>query len=95
MDTDDRVEFLRGFAQRDPVFATFQSPSYSNAAFEVLAHALEKITGRDFKTLIDEALFKPLNLSRTSYNQPDDSLGIIPGNRTTTFWNFDLGELWP
>ncbi|KAG4432061.1 hypothetical protein IFR05_012456 [Cadophora sp. M221] len=84
-----------GFASRSPVFPTFQTPVYSNAAFQIFALALSRITGKDFKTLMDEALFKPLNLSRTSYTKPDDSLGVIPGNATTTFWNFDMGSVWP
>ncbi|KAH9205052.1 beta-lactamase/transpeptidase-like protein [Leptodontidium sp. 2 PMI_412] len=84
-----------GFASRSPVFPTFQTPVYSNAAFQIFSLALSRITGKDFKTLMDEALFKPLNLSRTSYTKPDDSLGVIPGNATTTFWNFEMGGVWP
>ena len=87
--------FLKGFASRHPVFPTFQTPVYSNAAFELLAIALSRITGKDFKTLFDEALIKPLHLSRTSYDKPDHSLGVIPGNVTTTFWDFDMGGVWP
>jgi CubicO group peptidase (beta-lactamase class C family) len=80
---------------RDPVFAAFQTPIYSNSAFQLLAYALESITGKDFGVLMEEGLFKPLNLSQTSYSQPDDSLGVILGNRTTTYWDSDLGDLWP
>ncbi|PVH79027.1 beta-lactamase/transpeptidase-like protein [Cadophora sp. DSE1049] len=88
-------EFLKGFASRHPVFPPFQTPVYSNSAFEILAIALSRIAGKDFKTLFDEALIKPFNLSRTSYDKPDDSLGVIPGNVTTTFWDFDMGGVWP
>ncbi|KAH7348865.1 beta-lactamase/transpeptidase-like protein [Rhexocercosporidium sp. MPI-PUGE-AT-0058] len=88
-------EFLKGFASRDPIFPTFQTPIYSNSAFQILALALARITGRDFKTIVDEELFRPLNLSRTSYEKPDDSLGVIPGDANTTFWNFEIGSVWP
>ena len=89
------TEFLKGFASRHPVFPTFQTPIYSNSAFELLAIALSRIAGKDFKALFDEALIKPLNLSRTSYEKPNDSLGVIPGNVTTTFWDFEMGGVWP
>lgn len=89
------ADFLRGIALRDPVFPAFQTPVYSNAAFQLLSYALETITGQNFKTLTEEFLIKPLNLSRTSYTKPNDSLGIIPGNKTLTYWDFDLGDSWP
>ncbi|KAG9233380.1 beta-lactamase/transpeptidase-like protein [Amylocarpus encephaloides] len=90
-----RKDFLRGFASRDPVFPTFQTPVYSNGAFQILAYALQTITGKEFGMLMEEGLFHPLGLSHTSYIQPNASLGVIPGNQTTTFWNYELGELWP
>jgi hypothetical protein len=89
------IDFLKGFANRDPIFATFQTPVYSNSAFQILSYALESITGQDFGTLMEDGLFKPLNLSNTSYTQPDDSLGVIVGNKTSTYWDSNLGDLWP
>lgn len=44
---------------------------------------------------MDDILFKPLKLTHTSYVLPKDSLGVIPGDKNTTYWNFELGELWP
>ncbi|KAH8646036.1 beta-lactamase/transpeptidase-like protein [Tricladium varicosporioides] len=90
-----RQDFLRGFARRDPVFATFQTPVYSNGAFQVLAYALERIAGKPIGNLMDDILFKPLKLAHTSYVLPKDSFGVIPGEKNTTYWNFELGELWP
>jgi CubicO group peptidase (beta-lactamase class C family) len=89
------TDFLKGVASRDPVFSSFQTPVYSNSAFQILSYALENITGKDFGTLMEQGIFEPLNLSHTSYMKPDDSLGVIPGDKTSTHWDTDLGELWP
>ncbi|KAF4629589.1 hypothetical protein G7Y89_g8558 [Cudoniella acicularis] len=90
-----KVYFLKGIALRDPVVATFQTPIYSNAAFQILSYALEQISGEDFSSIFHNTLIEPLNLSHTSYNKPNDSLGVVPGDETATFWNYDLGDLWP
>ncbi|KAL2064611.1 hypothetical protein VTL71DRAFT_3748 [Oculimacula yallundae] len=88
-------EFLKGFAARSPTFPTFQTPVYSNSAFQIFAIVLSRIAGQDFKTLMNENMIKALNLTRTSNVKPDDTLGVIPGNITTTSWNYELGGVWP
>jgi CubicO group peptidase (beta-lactamase class C family) len=76
-----------------PAFAPATSPAYSNAAYEVLSFALEKITGKTFETMFEESIVDRLNLSSTSLGQPNTtSGGIIPVNETASEWNYNLGD---
>ena len=72
------------------------TPAYSNNGFELLGLALEKITGRDMKTLFTESIVEALGLQRTSFTVPSsDQNGVIPGNVSSSGWNADLGSLNP
>jgi CubicO group peptidase (beta-lactamase class C family) len=78
-----------------PAFATAETPAYSNIAFQILAYALETITGKDYQTSLQDKLLKPLNLTHTFYTTPNESIGVIPGNSTNTGWINNLGEESP
>ncbi|OJJ43562.1 hypothetical protein ASPZODRAFT_19286 [Penicilliopsis zonata CBS 506.65] len=92
----NRTEFLDGFRNEPPSYAPASYPAYSNGAYELLAFALVRITGKPFEELFDEALVQPLGLNSTFYSMPNDTdIGIIPGNQTTSGWNFDLGSGTP
>ena len=86
-----RVQFFAGFTERHPVYAPATAPIYSNAAYQILSYALENITGVDFPTMVENSLFKPLNLSAgTSWTLPaSNSNGIIPEGAA---WTIDLGD---
>ena len=43
---------------------------YSNASYSLLAHILEKVTGRDYETFLYEHLFKPAGMTDTGYLRP-------------------------
>ncbi|XDG09870.1 hypothetical protein ABKA04_009485 [Annulohypoxylon sp. FPYF3050] len=90
--TCDRAQFFQGIGLFYPSLAPFQTPAYSNVAFQLLGYALETITGRTFQTLLDETVIKPLGLNNTFLRAPEDSRGIIPGDHDTTGWAFDIGE---
>ena len=79
-------------ARFDPAFAPFATPAYSNIAYQILAYALEAITGKVFEDMITDSVFYELGLSHTFYNAPDASLGIIPGTAESTNWYYSLGE---
>ena len=66
------------------------TPVYSNAAFEVLAYALEGMTGQSFPDMFEKDLIKPLHLARSSYGKPKDKHGIIPDRPADMWWSFDL-----
>ncbi|PYI28273.1 beta-lactamase/transpeptidase-like protein [Aspergillus indologenus CBS 114.80] len=91
----DRKRFFDGFLKRHPVVPTASTPTYSNAAFQILGYALEAMTGQSYQTLLSRDLIRPLNLTRSSYNKPADRLGVIPGDVETTWWTYSLGDETP
>ncbi|KAI0844382.1 beta-lactamase/transpeptidase-like protein [Daldinia vernicosa] len=90
--TCDRAQFFNGISLFYPSLAPFQTPAYSNVAFQLLGYALETITGKTFQTLMEESVIKPLGLNNTFLTAPDDSRGVIPGDHYETGWAFDIGE---
>jgi hypothetical protein len=52
---------------------------------------METITGKNFTDSLTESVVYPLGLTRTFYNTPDPSIGVIPGNLAKTEWAYDLG----
>ncbi|KIN00494.1 hypothetical protein OIDMADRAFT_104394 [Oidiodendron maius Zn] len=91
-----RKEFLHGIAAPDPFASTFNTPLYSNAAFQILSYALEGMTNKSFADSFNSALVQPLNLSRTFLNSPPNNIdAIIPGNELTSLWGFDIGDESP
>jgi CubicO group peptidase (beta-lactamase class C family) len=93
--SNDLPEFIEGMTTKHPVFPAFQSPSYSNVAFSLLAYATEAITGKKFPQILQTKVFSALNMTRSFYEKPSDELGVIPGDPTTFFWNVSAGELNP
>jgi CubicO group peptidase (beta-lactamase class C family) len=75
--------------------AAAETPIYSNVAFQLLAYALENITGRNFSESLQNAVLTPLSLNRTSYEEPDASVGVIPGTTSGTEWSFQMGDESP
>jgi hypothetical protein len=63
--------------------------TYSNVAFELLGLVLERVTKKSYEEYIDEAIFKPLEMSKSSLSLPPDSAGVIPLN--PQFWDVDEG----
>lgn len=90
------TEFFSGFLQRHPVFAPSTTPVYSNAAFQILGYALEKITGKSYTDMLHGDIVTPLRLNGTSYAQPkESSRGVIPGTFESSGWNLDVGDEGP
>ncbi|KAK8088286.1 beta-lactamase/transpeptidase-like protein [Apiospora hydei] len=58
-----------GIANSYPSFAPWKTPAYSNIAFQLLAYALEKMTGRPFLTSLTERRVGviPRNISQTGW----------------------------
>jgi len=77
--------------RKQPVFPSYQSPAYSDMAFQLLAYAIENITGQQFATLVEDELLKPLGLTRTFLSTPtnDSNAVIVDG------WTADFGDLAP
>lgn len=75
-----------------PFTSTYRTPNYSDMAFQLLAYAVENITGQPFAQLVTRQLVKPLNLRRTFLSEP--------GNQTTNAvivdgWDLDFGDEAP
>ncbi|EER28262.1 penicillin-binding protein, putative [Coccidioides posadasii C735 delta SOWgp] len=77
---------------RHPVYPPFSAPIYSNTAFTLLGLALEQIKGKPLEDMMNESVFVPLGLSRTSLLQPKNhSWGIVPVSPMSSFWNVSFG----
>jgi hypothetical protein len=74
-----------------PLAKSYRTPNYSNMAFQLLAYAVENITGQAFPDLVVEQLIEPLGLTRTYVTNPgNDSNAII-----YTGWDLDFGDEAP
>ncbi|KAK4150843.1 beta-lactamase-like protein 2 [Chaetomidium leptoderma] len=90
--TCDREQLYAGLGKLPPSFPPFTTPVYSDIGFVLLSYVAERITGKDFNSLVTDAVLTPLNLSRTFVETPDDSFGIIPGTRRSTTWGYSLDQ---
>ncbi|KAK3501471.1 beta-lactamase/transpeptidase-like protein [Neurospora crassa] len=90
--TCNRDQLFAGLGKLPPSFPTSSTPAYSDISFVLLGYVAERITGKPFKTLMQDSVLTPLNLTHTFTSAPDDWLGIIPGDRHSTSWAFDLAE---
>ncbi|KAI2468653.1 beta-lactamase/transpeptidase-like protein [Annulohypoxylon bovei var. microspora] len=91
----NRTQFFEGLKKLPPSFSPYVTPAYSDIGYTLLSYALEQMTGKSFSELVQDRVIKPLNLNRTFYTAPDDSLGIIPGDSYQASWAFDLGNESP
>ena len=78
-----------------PQFAPWKTPAYSNIAFQLLAYALENMTGRLFNQSLYDNVMKPLGLDNTYYFWANESQAIIPRNINKTQWYAWLGDEAP
>jgi CubicO group peptidase (beta-lactamase class C family) len=85
------LEFFANFALYYPAVAVADTPIYSNVAYQILAYALQAITGKDFSDSLDDSLLGPLDLTATFYTTPDPSIGVIPGTLSATEWSYNMG----
>jgi CubicO group peptidase (beta-lactamase class C family) len=89
------TEFFKGIVQRHPIVPTSSTPIYSNAAFQILGYVVEAMAGDNYTKVLSDNVLKPLNLSRTFYDTPDSSLGVIPKTGGQEYWNFAMGDETP
>ncbi|KAI9730919.1 MAG: hypothetical protein M1818_007993 [Claussenomyces sp. TS43310] len=94
--TCSRKEFFKGIVSSDPFTTPFSTPIYSNAAIQILSHALEGMTNKSFADSFNSSFLRPLNLSRTFLSQPTSNVNaIIPSKETSSLWGFDIGDESP
>ncbi|KAJ4293524.1 hypothetical protein N0V90_008807 [Kalmusia sp. IMI 367209] len=90
-----RDQFFKGLDIMYPSYSPWQTPTYSNVAYQLLAYALENITGKNFTSSLNDRIIKPLGLNRTFYDTPPTEYGVIPGTVKDTYWAVSLGEAGP
>ncbi|KAI0877524.1 beta-lactamase/transpeptidase-like protein [Hypoxylon argillaceum] len=93
--TCNRTQVFAGLGIVPPSFVPSHTPGYSNLGYQLLAYALEAITGKKFADMLKSTVIDRLGLTHTYYDQvPPPGLGVIPpGNEAG--WNFSLGEASP
>lgn len=92
------TEFFEGMRKLPPQYGPSAATVYSDNAFQILAYALEGITGKPYKDMLQNSVLQPLGLNRTYLFKPDDSVGIIPANASnvgSTSWPYSIGESAP
>ncbi|KAE8858979.1 hypothetical protein PTNB73_08459 [Pyrenophora teres f. teres] len=72
-----------------PIFAPNQASTYSNVAYEILGLVISHVRNKTYESYIDEAIFKPLNMSTSTFSLPPDSAGVIPSG--DQFWDVNEG----
>ncbi len=69
-------DFLPQFACKEPNFKAGTNVRYNNCAFVLLGLALEKLTGRDYRSFVTERIFKPCGMNHTAFYAKDE---LCPG----------------
>ncbi|KAF2503171.1 beta-lactamase/transpeptidase-like protein [Lophium mytilinum] len=89
----DVEDLIDSITSKPPLFAPNQRSTYSNVAFELLGLVIANTSQSSYISYIQEAIFKPLSMSRSALTKPPDSHGIIPNG--FQFWDIDLGVQAP
>ena len=68
--TEQRRKFIEAVLAAPPEAPPGTKMIYSNQGYSILGVMLEKITGRDYESLITEKLFKPLHMDTAGFGFP-------------------------
>ena len=90
--TQPPTEAIQAMLTVFPFSSAFSTPNYSNMAFQLLAYAVENITGTPFSDLVKRQLVEPLNLRRTFLTTPSN---ITTDVAITDGWGQDFGDESP
>lgn len=61
------IDFLPQFAYKKPVFKAGTKADYNNCAFVLLGLAIEKYSGKDYRSFVRERIIQPLGLHNTDF----------------------------
>ncbi|KAK8001726.1 hypothetical protein PG991_013948 [Apiospora marii] len=92
--TCNRNQFFEGLGNVPPSFSTAWTVGYSNVGYQILAYALEAMTGKKFADMVQSDVIDKLGLNHTYYQKPPDALGVIV-NGQQSGWNYSLGDASP
>jgi hypothetical protein len=92
--TCSRNEFFASLNVRQPTQCPNTTPGYGSTAFVVLGYAIESITGKSFKEVM-QSLSDALMLDGTSVDTPDVSRGAILKNMPSSGFQRETGGFMP
>lgn len=76
-----------------PITSTANTPVYSNVAYQILAYALEGMTGKPFSKSFRSSLLNPLSMRRTSLEAPKrKDNAMVPENEQLSWWNITTAD---
>lgn len=78
-----------------PSYPPWQTATYSDVAYQLLAYALENISGKRFVDILNDRIIEPLSLNRTYYEDAPVAVGIIPGTVEDMYWSVSLDDASP
>ncbi|SCN76303.1 uncharacterized protein FFB20_05231 [Fusarium fujikuroi] len=92
----NRTAFFDAIRTRHPVEAAFSTPIYSNIGYQIMAYALENITGTAYPDVLSRQLILPLGLNSTSYTKPaNTNSSIIPDSPSRSWYDVDTRDAGP
>ncbi|KAH8649162.1 beta-lactamase/transpeptidase-like protein [Xylariales sp. PMI_506] len=92
----NRTEFFEDFPTQHPTSSPFNTPIYSNVAYQILSYALENITAMSMQDIFQKYLVDALNLTGTYYNAPPTTnTSLIPFNETASLWGANIQDEIP
>ena len=72
--TDQRLEFVKGLLLSPPPTVPGTKFDYSNQGYAIAGLMLETCTGREWETLIEELVFRPLSMNSSGFGAPGNAL---------------------
>ncbi|KAJ9421015.1 beta-lactamase/transpeptidase-like protein [Fusarium oxysporum] len=92
----NRTAFFDAIRTRHPVETAFSTPIYSNIGYQIMAYALENITGTTYPDILSRQLILPLGLNSTSYAKPANTdSSIIPDSPSSSWYDVDTRDEGP
>lgn len=74
----ERDETIKRIFKEPLAFKPGSSYAYSNAGYSVLAAIVEKVSGQNFESFLNENLFKPAGMTQTGYVIPKFNKSALP-----------------
>jgi D-alanyl-D-alanine carboxypeptidase len=75
VDNFDRAKFMTEMGKLDLDFQPGETWAYSNTNYALLGWIIEKAAGKEYTEFMQERVFKPLGMSKTTFSSP---YGIVP-----------------
>jgi CubicO group peptidase (beta-lactamase class C family) len=79
--------------QHKPIFPAWSTPAYSNAGYQLIGYAIEELTGKPYENSMENLIFGPLGMTRSSVFVPSLVEGLLIPNDNT--FNWSIGDAAP